>query len=236
MSAMGQAGGEGQAQAEGQGRGAEAQGPDLSGMVEQLGTLSSGMEEIRQLLPILQQQQQGQQEGEAEQDQGSELDLSWLDQPQTLEADPAMLQQRLTEQISGLVDQRAQALTAPMAEQMTEMRRDQQARDLAAEFPELAEPERAQKIAGKGGLAEQMATQLGRPELAAEPSFWRLVHMADKAAEAANAENGSGGPEAARLESGSGPGPAAPRTEADLVNDIVNAGDGLGKRVLDFRQ
>lgn len=235
MSAMGQAaGGEGQAQGEGQAEGQGQQGPDISGMVEQLGTVASGMEEMRQFLASQPWQQQAQQEGEAEQDNG-ELDLSWLDpQSQTYE-DPAAVAARLSEQLNGAVDQRAQALMAPMQQQMQEMRHDQEARDLAAEFPELAQPEMAQKVAGKGGLAEQMAAQLGQPGLASEPKFWRLTYMAHKAAESANAENGSGDP-AARLESGSGPGPASQMTEADIVQGIVNAGDGLGKRVLDFRQ
>jgi hypothetical protein len=84
--------------------------------------------------------------------------------------DPAAVAQRLNDQISGAVEQRVQALTDPMREQMAEMRRDQQARDLAAEFPEIATDEMAQQIAGPGGLAAQMADQLGQPGLAAEPS------------------------------------------------------------------
>jgi hypothetical protein len=233
MSAMGQ-GGEGQAQGEGQSQGeGQGSGPDLGAMVEQIGQVAAGQEEIRQFLANMGQQQQAEPEAE----QGSdEIDLSWLDQNAEAYQDPQAVAQRLSEQINGAVDTRAQALVQPVVQQMTEMRRDQQARDLAAEFPEIAEPDMAQKLAGRGGLAEQMATELGQPALAAEPSFWRLVYMAHKAAESANAENGSGDPQAARLESGSGPGPASQMSEADLVQQIVNAGDGLGKRVLDFRQ
>jgi hypothetical protein len=235
MSAMGQ-GGEGQAQGEGQSQGeGQGGGPDLGAMVEQIGQVAAGQEEIRQFLANMGQQQQAEPEGEPE--QGSdEIDLSWLDPNAPTYDDPQAVAQRLSEQINGAVDTRAQALVQPVVQQMTEMRRDQQARDLAAEFPEIAEPDMAQKLAGRGGLAEQMATELGQPALAAEPSFWRLVYMAHKAAESANAENGSGDPQAARLESGSGPGPASQVTEDDLRNAIINAGDGLGKRVLDFRQ
>jgi hypothetical protein len=112
---------------------------------------------------------------------------------------------------------------------MENMRRDQAARDLAGEFPELAEPEMAQKVAGRGGLAEQAAAMLGQPQLAAEPSFWRLAYMAHKAAEAANQE-GSGDPGAASLEAGGGAGPAQ-FSEADYVKAIRNAGGG-GSNVL----
>jgi hypothetical protein len=138
----------------------------------------------------------------------------------------------LNDQISGAVEQRVQALTDPMREQMAEMRRDQQARDLAAEFPEIATDEMANQIAGPGGLAAQMADQLGQPGLAAEPSFWRLVYMAHKQAEQAN--NGSDGPGAAPLESAGGPGPAQ-QTNEDIVKGIMEAG-GQGSKVLNFRQ
>jgi hypothetical protein len=227
MSAPGQAagdagGGNGEAQGEGQ-------GPDLSGMVDQIGQIASGQEEMRQYLAS-NPWQQPEAEPEAQQDEG--LDLSWLDPNAQQYEDPAQVAQRLNDQISGAVEQRVQALTDPMREQMAEMRRDQQARDLAAEFPEIATDEMANQIAGPGGLAAQMADQLGQPGLAAEPSFWRLVYMAHKQAEQAN--NGSDGPGAAPLESAGGPGPAQ-QTNEDIVKGIMEAG-GQGSKVLNFRQ
>lgn len=227
MSAIGQ-GGEGQAQSEGQA--SEAQGPDLNGMVEQLSGVASGMEEMRQFIAS-QPWQQAQQEGEAEQD-GGELDLSWLDQPQ-FEADPAALQQRLSDQINQAIERGVEARVAPLQNDLKELRYEQRADYLTRDFPELADQKAAEAVVSK---AHQLAQHLGQPELGNNPDFWHIVHMAERAAELANAENGSGDPEAARLESGSGPGPASTKTEADLVNDIVNAGDGLGRRVLDFRQ
>jgi hypothetical protein len=234
MSAPGQAGGDagttgngdaGNGEAQGQG-----QGPDLSRMVDQIGQIASGQEEMRQYLasnPWTPQDAEPQQEGTP--DEG--LDLSWLDPQATAYDDPQAVADRLNTQINGAVDQRAQKLMAPMAEQMAEMRRDQQARDLAAEFPEIATDEMANKIAGPGGLAAQMADQLGQPGLAAEPGFWRLVYMAHRAAESGN-QDGSDGP-AATLEAGGGPGPAA-QTNEDIVKGIMEAG-GRGSKVLDFR-
>jgi hypothetical protein len=226
MSAPGQAaggdGGNGEAQGEGQ-------GPDLSGMVDQIGQIASGQEEMRQYLAS-NPWQQPETEPEAQPDEG--LDLSWLDPNAPVYEDPAAVAQRLNDQISGAVEQRVQALTDPMREQMAEMRRDQQARDLAAEFPEIATDEMANQIAGPGGLAAQMADQLGQPGLAAEPSFWRLVYMAHKQAEQAN--NGSDGPGAAPLESAGGPGPAQ-QTNEDIVKGIMESG-GQGSKVLNFRQ
>jgi hypothetical protein len=226
MSAPGQAAGDAGGNGEAQG---EGQGPDLSGMVDQIGQIASGQEEMRQYLAS-NPWQQPEAEPEAQQDEG--LDLSWLDPNAQQYEDPAQVAQRLNDQISGAVEQRVQALTDPMREQMAEMRRDQQARDLAAEFPEIATDEMANQIAGPGGLAAQMADQLGQPGLAAEPSFWRLVYMAHKQAEQAN--NGSDGPGAAPLESAGGPGPAQ-QTNEDIVKGIMEAG-GQGSKVLNFRQ
>lgn len=231
MSALGQAaqGGEGAAQAQqSQGEGQGQQGPDLSTLAETLGQQGQTLEEMRAFLQGNPWQQQAADQGQQQQaDEG--LDLSWLDEQMAV--DPNAASARLNEVINGAIDQRAQALMAPVIEQQTEMRRNQQARDLAAEFPELGEPEMAQKIAGRGGLAEQMAQHLGRPELAAEPSFWRLVYGFHKGAETANQE-GSGDPGAVTLESagGAGPGPS----QEDLVNAIKNAGGGLGAKVLNF--
>jgi DNA-binding transcriptional MerR regulator len=224
VSAMGQ--GDAQPQSEGQ---AESQGPDLSQITGQLETLGTGLEEMRQFMQAQQQPAEPQQE-----EQGAdEVDLSWLDQV-SLE-DPSVAQAaqaKLNEQLNAIADQRAQAAIQPFAEQLTSIQHEIQARDLAAEFPEIATEEMAQKIAGRGGLAEQMANELGNPELAQKPSFWRFAYMAHKAATSAN-ENGSENPGAGHLEGGSGPGPA-PQSEEDIVKGIMGAG-GVGSKVLNFR-
>jgi YesN/AraC family two-component response regulator len=227
MSAPGQAAG---GDAGGEAQGGEAQGIDYAKVSEQLAQQNSTMQEMHQFLASNPWQPQ---EAEAEQPEADNLDLSWLDPQNQVYDDPNAVAQRLNDQISGAVEQRVQALTDPMREQMAEMRRDQQARDLAAEFPEIATDEMAQQIAGPGGLAAQMAESLGQPGLAAEPSFWRLVYMAHKQAEQAN-ENGSDGPGVAALESSGGPGPAQQSNE-DIVKGIMDAG-GQGSKVLNFRQ
>jgi hypothetical protein len=230
MSATGQGaqGGEGAAAAtQGQGEGQGQQGPDLSALAATLGQQGQTLEEMRTFLAGNPWQPQATQE--TQQQGGDEMDLSWLDEQMAI--DPAAANQRLTETIDQRVDQRAQALVAPVIQQQTEMRHNQEARDLAAEFPEIATPEMAEKLAGRGGIAEQAAIALGAPHLAAEPKFWRIAYMAHKAAESANQE-GSGDPGAVTLESGNGasPGPTA----EDLKKAIMNSGDGLGARVLNF--
>lgn len=244
MAATGQAaaGGEGQA-AQGQGGEAaqngqqQAQGPDLGQLAEQIGALGGGLDEMKQFLqsnPWQQQQDQGQGQ---QQDEG--LDLSFLDPgQQMLGDDPAALSAQLGEVIKGAVQQQAQALMAPHVEAQNEMRRNIEARDLAGEFPELSTPEMANKIAGQGGVAEQIAQQIanavGQPQLAkalaAEPALWRMAYGYHKGIEYAN-NQGSGDPGAAHLEGGGGPGPAQ-LSEADLVKQIATSGDGLGAGVL----
>jgi hypothetical protein len=120
-----------------------------------------------------------------------------------------------------------------MREQMAEMRRDQQARDLAARVPGNRDRRNGRhQIAGPGGLAAQMADQLGdSPGSPPNRAFWRLVYMAHKQAEQAN--NGSDGPGAAPLESAGGPGPAQQSNE-DIVKGIMESG-GQGSKVLNFR-
>lgn len=226
MAAIGQgtgaSGGDGQAQGEGQGSGDFSQ---IQGLLETQGQSLQEMQQLLQSQPWQQQQQQGR---EGEQETGNEpIDLSFLDDPTI---DQSTASERLNQVLNGVVDARVQALQAPVVEQQTQMRRDLAARDLAGEFPELADEKMANLVAGQGGLAERAAAMLGQPQLAAEPSFWRLAYMAHKAAEAANQE-GSGDPGAASLESGGGAGPA-PMSQEDRVKQIMGAG-GRGSSVLD---
>lgn len=233
MAAIGQAaGGEGQAQGGDAAQGGQQQADGLGQLAEQLGQFGGSLEEMRQSLQALQPQQAAEQQGE-------QIDMSWLDgdMGQQLDqfgqpvVDQAALEQR-NQAMLAAIDQRAQALVQPVADKLEEQRRNNEARDLGNEFPELKTNEMAQFIAGRGGLAEQAAHAFGQPHLAAEPAFWRLVYMAHKASDLAN-QQGSGDAGAAHLEGGGGPGPAQ-LSEADLVKQISQSGDGLGAGVLNF--
>lgn len=233
MSAVGQgtSGGEGAAAAtQSQGQDQGQQGPDLSQLAETLGQQGQTLEEMRTFLQGNPWQQQ--QADQGQQADPNELDLSWLDEQ--IGIDPAAASARLNEVINGAIDQRTHAALAPIAKQQQEMRFKQESRDLVDKFPELEDMEAAKKLAGPGGLVEQ-ALQQAHPDVAArlgaEPWFWGLVHMANRAAEIANQE-GSGDPGAASLESGSGAGPGP--TAEDLKKAIMNSGDGLGASVLNF--
>lgn len=219
---------------QGQGEGGEAQqqqGPDVSALAEQLGTYGQSMEQMRETLQGMQQYmtQQQQAEPQGEEPQAQDLDLSFLD-------DPAMTPEQIAQSLTGLIDssadQRAQALLqqhiTPLTQQVSEMRLESQAERLVQEFPEMAEPETAEKVVG---TARQYAEMMGRPDLANDPAFWRLTYLAGRAADQANAEQGDE-PQAAHLEGAGGAGPGG--QQPDLVQQILNPGDesGLGRRAL----
>lgn len=229
MAAVGQ--GEGQTQGDQQGSDAQ-QAPDVNQLAEQFGQVTSSLEEMRNFLSSQPWQQQAD-EGEQDPGQQPEVDLSFLDPNAPVYEDPQAVAARLNEVINGAVDQRAQQLIAPLQAQQEELRRDQEARDLAGEFPELADEKMAKMIAGPDGLATQMAQALGQPALAHEPAFWRMTYLAHKATEAHNAQS-AGDTAAANLESGRGPGPASAPSPEDRWRQIVESG-GRGSSVLDFK-
>jgi hypothetical protein len=225
-SQAGLAGGGDAGQAQGQ-EAAQQQGPDIGQLAQNLETLQSGQEELRQFLMSAPWQQQVQEVQEAE----PELDLSYL-MPQQ-EMDGSELAQRLGQTITEATDQRLQSQfdqrVNPMMQAVDDIRMRLDVQDLVQEFPEMAEPEVAQRVAGQGGLAEQLASQLGQPELASKPQFWRLAYMAARAAEIAN-EEGAETPRAAHLEGGGGAMPGS--SQVDLGEQIVKA--DAGRRVLPF--
>jgi hypothetical protein len=238
MSAPGQAAG---GDAGGEAQGGEAQGIDYAKVSEQLAQQNSTMQEMHQFLTSQQQQEQA---PEAEPEAQPDLDLSFLDPYGT--QDPQAVQQT-HEGLQGMVHQalepyrqQMQQEIAAVKEQQDEMRREQQAGDLAAEFPELEIKGAAEKLAAPGGLAQQaaedLASRMGDPNLAvklrAEPGFWRLVHLAEAGGKHANELDGSGDPGAAPLESSGGPGPT--QTHEDIVKGIMESG-GQGSKVLDHR-
>lgn len=233
-----QAGGQAATNGDGQGEG-QGQGPDVAALAEQLGANTASVEELRGFIQsqqeLLQSQpwaaQQGEGEGEPE-----GYDLSFLDP-----SEPGFDPETAAQQFGALVQQAAQDQAKqmlqeqidPLRNDMTEMRHEREVRDLVAECPELADPEVAKKVAGEGGLADQMAQDLGMPALAQEPKFWRLAYFAGRAAEAANAEGGES-PQAAHLEGGGGAAPAGGSQGNDFVQMLDDAAGGGRKAALPF--
>ncbi len=216
--------GDGPAQGEGQGEGeSNGQAFDASAFSQQLEGTSNAVEEMRQFL--MSEPWSPQEEAAQEQPAEQEFDLSFLGDEDT-GMDPAQVAQQLT----NLVDQKAQEKVGPLQEQLTKMQAAQEAKELVGKYPELNEIETAQKVADH---ARYLAEEIGRPELADNMRFIELTYLSARATDAANQEGTE--PSAAHLEGAGGAGPAGGQ-QVDLGDLIANAGNQngrLGARVLD---
>lgn len=233
MSATGQAAAAATGDAGGGQGGESAQGAagfDAAAVQQALQETRGGVDDLRaQFGQFLESAPWQQQEAAAGEDAGAgEIDLSFLDEAYTNPGfgDAERAQQQA--QFAQALQQHAAQAVAPVQQQMQEMAREQKIRDLVGEFPQFQDAEYAQKIAGPNGLAVQYAEAIGDPKQAMNPGFWRLVHMAHTAAEAANAEGQQGGADAsqaAHLEGGGGSGPGGGQ-QVDIAGQILGAKRG----------
>jgi hypothetical protein len=186
-------------------------------------SLRGDMEQMRQ--SFTQQNQAPAEEPAADED----FDLSFLDATNP-DYDPGVQQQQLQQWQQQVL---AQA-SAPAREAMAaiqQMRVEQEAAALVADFPELGQQETAenvvngarqfgeQLISGLGldqlGLPPQMVQQIAQ-RVGDSPAAWRTVFMASKAAQMASGE--SSAVDATFVEGGNGPGPGAPQQDpGDLI-------------------
>lgn len=203
------------------------QGPDVSALAEQFGSLSQGQEEMRQILTGLQDHL-----APAQEEQGlPELDLSAFD-PDSADFDPNEIAQRMTGFMEQFAQQRDQQLQQtvidPLRQQVSELQMHQQAAQLIGEFPEMGEGDTIQQVMG---ATKEFAQIIGAPHLAGNLQLARVLYMAGRAHEAAQGE-GEESPQAAHLEGGGGAGPAG-GTPDDFKAQILG-GDNGGKSVLPF--
>jgi hypothetical protein len=232
MSASGQAAGGGDAGSNGGGGEAAASGFDASALQAQLQQTAGGVDELRQQFgQFLESAPWQPQEAEAE-DPG--LDLSFLDQglyndPAYGEQERQQAQQLTAQSIQDAIDRRAQEAIGPLQEQLQSFQRDQQIRDLIGTHPEMQDPQIAEQVVRD---ARDVAEEMGRPDLAQNPVFWRLIYQAQRATEAANGEGGDDSPRAAHLEGGGGSGPGG-GGQVDIADQIL--GSRQGNSVLPFQ-
>jgi len=223
----GPAGDAGQAQGQGEAQEAQQQqGPDYAAIMETLQQQGQGLDQMREFLQT--NPWQAQQEPEAEPEQQ-------LPELGFLESGDPEFDQQLAQNLQNLIQTQAekqvQQHLSPLQEQLQMMQREQAAAQLVGEFPELDDPEHAQRIVS---MTRQYAEMMGRPDLADEPQMWRLMHLANAAMVAAK-EEGEQSP-AAHLEGAGGAG-AGQTPQVDLGDLIVNGqGEGapLGRRALPF--
>lgn len=222
--AGGAAQGEGQQQQGGNGEGTGTV-PGLEAMAQQMQEFGQQLEPMREFLQSQQwqdiQQAQGQEPGQQEGDPFEGLDLGYLEDPAIAAGmDPNQFSQQLAQTISQAAEQIADKRVGPVEQRMQEMQRQQDVAALVGEFPEMAEEETAQQVLA---AASQLAQQMGQPELAENPQFWRVVYMAGRAADAAAEEQGEI-PAPGQLESGAGATPGG--GGGDLGDQIVGARRG----------
>jgi hypothetical protein len=223
--AAGQQAGQGEA---GEGQAQEGQGtPDYAALLESQQQMGSQMEQMREYLQSNPWQQQQEQPAEPEQPEVPQLDF--------LESGDPEFDQQLAQNLQNLIQTQSQQQTqqaiAPIQEQLQTMQRERAAEQLVGEFPELNEPEHAQRILA---MSREYAEMMNRPDLADEPQMWRLMHLAN-AAMVSQQEERETHP-AAHLEGAGGPG-AGQQSQQDLGDLIVNGqseGAPLGRRSLPF--
>ncbi len=226
-------GGTGPAAGDGGGEGQGEAALNPADVMAQFASLQEGQEELRQ---FIQQQQAPETDPLAEPD--PEFDFSFLEQfagPDGLDGeqqqeqqapgfDPAQFAQQFGEQVQRAVDARV----APIEQQQQQMEYQRGVEALAAEFPDLGQPEVLQDVAQ---ATSQYAEIIGQPELATQPAFMRLIYMAGRAADLANDEAGDA-PGVAHIEGGGGAG-AGGGQQMNMAD--VFSGGPKGSGVLPFR-
>jgi hypothetical protein len=226
-----QAQGDGGAQADG----GEAQGfeqaaglhavPDLSALADRLDEMAQGQDELRAFLT---QNQFGPGDHAWPEDDGGgddrdfDLDALGLEQAGldpgddfALDGDPAADAQELADHFAAMVDHQ----TAPLRNEIADLRQAHEASELIAEFPEMGDGETAEQVLT---MTAQFAQVLGQPELAGNLQLARVVYLAGRAVEMAQQE-GEEPERAAHLEGGGGAGPAGGRG-VSAAQSIVEGG------------
>lgn len=213
--------------ADGQSSGFDGAGLDASALAEQFGSLTEGQEEMRQILAGLQEHLAQPQEDEPGLP-ALDLDASDLEHaggdPRDVFGDPQVDAQELGAHLSAVVD----AHTAPIREELGDLRRSHDAAQLIAEFPEMGDGDTIQNVMR---TTADFAHVLGRPELAGNLQLARTVYLAGRALEMAQQEGDGEQPQPAHLEGGGGAGPGGGRG-AGAAQSIVDAGR---QSVLPFR-
>jgi hypothetical protein len=133
-------------------------------------------------------------------------------------------------QLKGLVEQQARAIAqemvAPLQQQFQGIQDHMTAQELGAlqtQFPELADPTVADKLAES---VVARAEQWGVPHLANSADFVRMVHLAEKAGTQAQQETPAGQGPVPQIETGGGAAPAS--SGGDEWAKIANAGRPSG--------
>lgn len=237
MAAQGQAAG-GEA---GQQQNGSAQGGDQNALQQGLAALTP--EQFNQALderisPLQQQfgdfmQQFQQQQEPAQQDEPAfnvdELEASFGLDRQGAEQLAGVLQEHTNSQVQAALEQFQQQHLAPLQQQVQQQQWEMDASQLASEIPDLQNPEMAQQVMD---AANQIAENIGQPNLATHPQFVRVLAYGMIGMQYAQQQQqtAESAPQAAHMEGGGGAAPqSAQQNPDDAVLQRLGYGDGQRK-------
>ena len=138
----------------------------------------------------------------------------------TPEAAQRELQRMIREEAEKIADERVKAAVTPLQEERIAERRAAEADAIEAKYPELQDEKVLSEMVGK---TIQAAKSRGRDELAAEPWFFEMVYLAERAGERAGQESPDGAGRDVSLESAGGASAAGAEQEEEDPGDRIVA-------------
>lgn len=189
-------------------------GLDLSPVLQRFDDLGSRTERMEQQLSEFLTAQQ------PEQESGEEFDFgSLFGDPE--EPEVGQQPQVNADAMQQLIDQRAQTLLderfGPLMERVQGIEVSLDAEALAARYPELGVRETAEPVIQ---AAQQLAEELGNPQLVNNMKFVEAIYKAQKADRLAADEKPAGADNGFELERGGGAGPAAAE-EPNIAQRVI---------------
>lgn len=193
-------------------------------MFDEMGERFGHLEQQTQQEPL---QQQPQAEPAQETPEPGQFDTSLLD-PSSPYYDPGRAAEAMLGAVRDHAEQTIKRQIAPLQAQQVALQRNIATQELLGRHPDLANDEVAgQVLASSEKWAQEIATDLGQPELADQiarsPKVWEAMFLRDRASTDAVNEGKNEGPPVATLEGGGGPGPSA---------STQSAGQQLSERLL----
>lgn len=191
-------------------------GLDLSPVLQRFDDLGSRTERMEQQLSEFMSGQQ------PEEESGEEFDFTSLfGEPEEPEVGQQQYPQVNAEAMQQLIDQRAEALMeqrfGPLMERVQGIEVSLDAEALAARYPELGNRETAEPVVQ---AAQQLAEELGNPQLVNNMKFVEAIYKAQKADRLAADEKPAGSDNGFELERGGGAGPAA-ADEPNIAQRVI---------------
>lgn len=217
--------GDGQQEGQQQQGDSGVQQPDLSALVDQIGSQSAQLEQMREFMEQSQLTQLQEPGVDPAQQQQQEVDLTFVN-PESPNYDPERAAQELLTVLQQQQSTAVQEAVAPLQEQLQTMHTQREADALASEFPELENEETANAVLKATG--EWVRAAGLPPEAAANMQVVRAVFMMGRAAQLHNEENGAGQQPVAHLEGAGGASPGGGASGGITADSIVKGGGRTG--------